>query len=71
MNSTGIATVEDKTFTLSISREKIDHLNLDISLASSDIQLVKKIYIIDENDAFCCLLLCNTAKKLYNSALSV
>ena len=59
----------NKTFTLSISREKIDNLNLDISLASSDIQLVKKVKVTDVNDAFCCLLLSNTAKKLYNSAL--
>ena len=56
-------------FTVSISKEKIDNLNLDISLASSDIQLVKKVRITDVNDAFCCLLLSNTAKKLYNSAL--
>ena len=56
-------------FTVSISKEKIDSLNLDISLASSDIQLVKQIPIKDVNDAFCCLLLSNTSKKLYNSAL--
>ena len=56
-------------FTVSISKEKIDNLNLDISLASSDIQLVKKVAVTDVNDAFCCLLLSNTAKKLYNSAL--
>ena len=56
-------------FTVSISKEKIDNLNLDISLASSDIQLVKKVKVTDVNDAFCCLLLSNTAKKLYNSAL--
>ena len=59
----------NKAFTLSISREKIDNLNLDISLASSDIQLVKKVKVTDVNDVFCCLLLSNTAKKLYNSAL--
>ena len=58
-----------KVFTVSISKEKIDNLNLDISLASSDIQLVKKVAVTDVNDAFCCLLLSNTAKKLYNSAL--
>lgn len=56
-------------YTVSISKEKIDNLNLDISLASSDIQLVKKVAVMDVNDAFCCLLLSNTAKKLYNSAL--
>ena len=56
-------------FTVSISKEKIDNLNLDISLASSDLQLVKKVKVTDINDAFCCLLLSNTAKKLYNSAL--
>ena len=69
MNSNTTANAENKAFTLSISREKIDNLNLDISLASSDIQLVKKIRVTDVNDAFCCLLLSNTAKKLYNSAL--
>ena len=56
-------------FTVSIPKEKIDNLNLDISLASSDVQLVKKVKVTDINDAFCCLLLSNTAKKLYNSAL--
>ena len=56
-------------FTVSISKEKIDNLNLDISLASSEVQLVKKVAVMDVNDAFCCLLLSNTAKKLYNSAL--
>ena len=55
--------------TLSVSREKIDNLNLDISLTSSNVQLVKKVPVTDVNDAFCCLLLSNTAKKLYNSAL--
>ena len=59
----------NEVFTVSISKEKIDSLNLDISLASSDIQLVKQIPIKDVNDAFCCLLLSNTSKKLYNSAL--
>ena len=61
--------MEDMKYTLSISREKIDNLNLDISLTSSDVQLVKKVAVTDVNDAFCCLLLSNTAKKLYNSAL--
>ena len=56
-------------YTVSISKEKIEDLNLDISLASSDIQLVKKVRVTDVNDVFCCLLLSNTAKKLYNSAL--
>ena len=56
-------------FTVSIGKEKIDNLNLDISLASSNVQLVKKVPVTDVNDAFCCLLLSNTAKKLYNSAL--
>ena len=69
MNSNTTANAENKAFTLSISREKIDNLNLDMSLASSDIQLVKKVRVTDVNDAFCCLLLSNTAKKLYNSAL--
>lgn len=73
MSNTSGAAMQDNTgnnaFTLSISREKIDNLNLDISLASSDIQLVKKVKVTDVNDAFCCLLLSNTAKKLYNSAL--
>ena len=39
--------------TLSISREKIDNLNLDISLASSNVQLVKKVPVTDVNDVFC------------------
>ena len=69
MNSNTTANAKNKAFTLSISREKLDNLNLDISLASSDLQLVKKIKVTDVNDAFCCLLLSNTAKKLYNSAL--
>ena len=56
-------------FTVSISKETIDNLNLNISLASSDVQLVKKVAIKDVNDVFCCLMLSNTAKKLYNSAL--
>lgn len=56
-------------FTVSIPKEKINNLDLDISLASSDIQLVKQVKVMDVNDAFCCLLLSNTAKKLYNSAL--
>ena len=43
--------------------------NLDISLASANLQLVKQIPVTDVNDIFCCLLLSNTAKKLYNSAL--
>lgn len=47
----------DMKYTLSISREKIDNLNLDISLTSSDVQLVKKVAVTDVNDAFCCLLL--------------
>ena len=68
MDNESIAEI-NKSFTLSISREKIDNLNLDISLASSDLQLVKKVKVTDVNDAFCCLLLSNTAKKLYNSAL--
>ena len=56
-------------YTVSIGGEKIEDLNLDISLASSDIQLVKKVRVTDVNDVFCCLLLSNTAKKLYNSSL--
>lgn len=56
-------------YTLSLSKEKIEDLNLDISLASSDLQLVKKVAVTDVNDVFCCLLLSNTAKKLYNSSL--
>ena len=53
---------KDFTWSVSIPREKIDNLNLDISLASSDVQLVKKIPVTDVNDVFCCLLLSNTAK---------
>ena len=52
-----------------ISQERIQDLNLDISLSSTHLHLVKKIPITDVNDIFCCLLLSNTAKKLYNSAL--
>lgn len=52
-----------------INQEKIKDLNLDISLASTNLQLVKQIPVTDVNDVFCCLLLSNTAKKLYNSAL--
>ena len=52
-----------------INEDKIKDLNLDISLASANLQLVKQIPITDVNDIFCCLLLSNTAKKLYNSAL--
>ena len=52
-----------------INQEQIQNLNLNISLASSHLHLVKKIPITDVNDIFCCLLLSNTAKKLYNSAL--
>lgn len=69
MNSAATANTWNKSVTFSIPREKIDHLNLDISLASSDVQLVKQVAVNDVNDAFCCLLLSNTAKKLYNSAL--
>ena len=59
--------MDDKVFTL--NQEEIKNLNLDISLASADLQLVKQIPITNVNDIFCCLLLSNTAKKLYNSAL--
>ena len=52
-----------------INQGRIQDLNLDISLASTHLHLVKKIPITDVNDVFCCLLLSNTAKKLYNSAL--
>ena len=52
-----------------INEDKIKDLNLDISLAYANLQLVKQIPITDVNDVFCCLLLSNTAKKLYNSAL--
>ena len=52
-----------------LQSQQIKDLNLDVSLASSDLQLVKKIHITDASDVLCCLLLSNTAKKLYNSAL--
>ena len=52
-----------------INENTIKDLNLDISLTSANLQLVKKIPVTDVNDVFCCLLLSNTAKKLYNSAL--
>ena len=55
--------------TIIINQEKIQDLNLDVSLASANLQLVKQIPITDVNDVLCCLLLSNTAKKLYNSAL--
>ena len=59
------------SYTLSLSKEKIEYLNLDISLVSSDLQLVKKVKVTDVNDVatLCCLLLSHTAKKLYNSSL--
>lgn len=61
---------ENKSFmNNTIGQDKIQDLNLDISLASTHLHLVKKIPITDVNDVFCCLLLSNTAKKLYNSAL--
>ena len=53
----------------SLNNQQIKDLNLDISLASGNLQLVKKVKVTDDNDKFCCLLLSNTAKKLYNSAL--
>ena len=58
-------------YTLSLSKEKIENLNLNISLASSDLQLVKQVKVTDVNDVatLCCLLLSHTAKKLYNSSL--
>ena len=52
-----------------INQGRIQDLNLNISLASTHLHLVKQIPITDVNDIFCCLLLSNTAKKLYNSAL--
>ena len=52
-----------------LDNQQIKDLNLSVSLASSDLQLVKKVKITDEEDKLCCLLLSNTAKKLYNSAL--
>ena len=57
------------TYSLSLNKKTIEDLNLSLSLSSADLQLVKQIKVIDVNDAFCCLLLANTAKKLYNSAL--
>ena len=57
------------SYTLSLDKSKIEDLNLNISLASSDLQLVKQVKVTDVNDVFCCLLLSNSAKKLYNSAL--
>ena len=49
--------------------QQIKDLNLDISLASSKLQLVKKIHLQNVEDVLCCLLMSNKAKKLYNSAL--
>ena len=53
----------------SLDSQQVKDLNLSVSLASSNLQLVKKVKITDEGDKFCCLLLSNTTKKLYNSAL--
>ena len=69
MKLTELMELKKQDFTVSITQDRIKDLNLDISLASSDVQLVKQIPITDVNDVFCCLLLSNTAKKLYNSAL--
>ena len=61
---------ENKSFmNNTIGQDKIKDLNLNISLTSSHLHLVKQIPITDVNDVFCCLLLSNVAKKLYNSAL--
>ena len=49
--------------------QQIKDLNLDVALASSKLQLVKKIHLQDAEDVLCCLLMSNKAKKLYNSAL--
>ena len=57
------------TYSLSLNQKTIEDLNLSLSLSSADFQLTKKIKVTDVNDTFCCLLLANTAKKLYNSAL--
>ena len=57
------------TYSLSLNKKAIEDLNLSLSLSSADLQLTKQIKVTDVNDAFCCLLLANTAKKLYNSAL--
>ena len=57
------------TYSLSLNKKTIEDLNLSLSLSSADLQLVKQIKVTNVNDAFCCLLLANTAKKLYNSAL--
>ena len=59
--------MDDNVFIL--NQEEIKDLNLEVSLASANLQLVKKIPVTDVNDVFCCLLLSNIAKKLYNSAL--
>lgn len=43
-------------FTMSITQDRIKDLNLDILLASSDVQLVKQIPITDVNDVATLLL---------------
>ena len=43
-------------YTLSIGEEKIEDLNLDISLASSNLQLVKQVKVTDVNDVATLLL---------------
>ena len=43
-------------YTVSIGEEKIEDLNLDISLASSNLQLVKQVKVTDVNDVATLLL---------------
>lgn len=43
-------------YTLSIGEQKIEDLNLDISLASSNLQLVKQVKVTDVNDVATLLL---------------
>lgn len=63
--------MENKIFSklFMLEKQQIKNLNLDVSLASDNLQLVKRVKITDVDDAFCCLLLSHTAKKLYNCAL--
>ena len=56
MKLTELMELNKQDFTVSITQDRIKDLNLDISLASSDVQLVKQIPITDVNDVATLLL---------------
>ena len=56
MKLTELMELKKQDFTVSITQDRIKDLNLDISLASSDVQLVKQIPITDVNDVATLLL---------------